>query len=31
MRFYDIFEGKVYFEANGKQHNIANLTFDSLR
>jgi ATP-binding cassette subfamily B (MDR/TAP) protein 1 len=31
MRFYDIFEGRVYLMANNHQYNINTLTFKSLR
>lgn len=31
MRFYDIFDGRIYFEALGKKFDINQITFDSLR
>ena len=31
MRFYDIFGGSIIFESEGKDYNLKNFTFESLR
>lgn len=31
MRFYDIFDGRIYFDSLGKKFDVNQITFDSLR